>query len=197
MKTDAAPSPPKVVNRGGRPPQPVAIRNEGQRLLTQLGVTLAEVAAAVGVSRQAVQPWRSGEQTPSSVMRSKLFTAFGIPVASWGVQPGTAPVAPAEPLPPPAATPTTLSDCLALHATIRQARNAADLTHAERVKLSDTEARVLALRHRLEREADLSESKIIAEHPKWQALRRSLTKVVAGCPRCSKLLLEELARLDV
>jgi DNA gyrase/topoisomerase IV subunit A len=86
---------------------------------------------------------------------------------------------------------------LALHATIRQARNAADLTHAERVKLSDTEARVLALRHRLEREADLSESKIIAEHPKWQALRRSLTKVVAGCPRCSKLLLDELARLDV
>jgi transcriptional regulator with XRE-family HTH domain len=197
MKPSAAPNPPKLVNRGGRPPQPVVIRNEGQRLLTQLGRTLAEVATAIGVSRQAVQQWRSGSEVPSSVMRGKLFTAFNIPVASWGVQPGAAPVAPAEPLPVPTATPTTLADCLALHATIRQARNAENLTPAERVKLTDTEARVLALRHRLEREADLSESRIIAEHPKWQTLRRSLTKVVAGCPRCSKLLLDELARLDV
>jgi transcriptional regulator with XRE-family HTH domain len=201
MKSSAAPSPPKLVNRGGRRPQPVVIRNRGQEHLTQLSGTLTEVAAAIGVSRQAVQQWRSGAETPGPAMRGKLFDAFGIPAAAWGLQPSNAPVAPAEPPPLPVVTPTTLSDCLALHATIRQARNAADLTTAERVRLSDTEARVLALRHRFEREHEreheLSEDRIVRQHPKWQALKRSLTKVVAGCPRCSKLLLDELARLDM
>jgi transcriptional regulator with XRE-family HTH domain len=197
MKPSAAPNPVDVVKRPGRRLQPVVIRNAGQQHLTQLGITLAEIAAAVGVSRQAVQQWRAGAEVPSSVMRGKLFTVFGIPATSWGVQPGDAPVPPSEPPPLEAATPTTLADCLALHAVIRRDRNAANLTPAERVKLTDTEARVLALRHRLEREADMSETRIIAEHPKWQALRHALTKVAAGCPRCSKLLLAELERLDV
>lgn len=186
----------KGVNRSSRALRAVDTQSEGQRLLVALGLSLEDVAGAVGCSRQAVSKWRSGEQTPSEVMRGKLFTAFGVPASAWGARPGAAPTLPEEP-PPRAATPSTLDAALDLHAVIRRARCATNLTTAETVRLADSEARLLALRYRLEQDALLSESRIVRDHPSWQALRRTLSKVVAGCPRCSKLLLAELARLDM
>ena len=193
----------KLHKSAGRPPKSADVRSEGQRLLIGLlaqGGTIDSVAAAVGCSRSTVQNWRTGDLSPSPALAGRLFGAVGIPARTWGVLPGAAPGPLGEPLPPSPATsstPSTMADCLALHAVIRRARNAADLTPAERVKLTDTEARILALRHRLEREADMLEDRIVREHPKWQTLKHALVKVLAGCPRCSRLVLEELTRLDM
>ncbi len=82
-------------------------------------------------------------------------------------------------------------------AGIRSARSAKNLTPAELMKLTDTAARLLALRHRLEVASDMLETRIIAEHPRWMALKRTMSTVLGGCPRCSKLMLEALTRLDV
>ena len=176
---------------------PVSIRSEGQRLLIERGGSLEDIAVATGCSRQAALFWRSGAKVPSDATRERLREAFDIPVTAWGVKPGGKPPAARESAPPLSGTPTSLEDCLALHRVIRRARNGENLTTAERVRLADTEARVLAIRHRLEAEAQLLEDRFVREHPGWQRLKAALTTAVAGCPRCSKLLLAELTRLDM
>jgi hypothetical protein len=184
--------------KAGSSSKPVEVRSEGQRLLLARGVTLEAIADATGCSRPAALNWRSGVKLPSDEARRRLATAFGIPAEAWGLVPGAAPTAPAKTsAPPPATPPSTLAECLNLHASIRRARSVEGLTAAERVKLTDTETRLLALRHRLEREQELLEDRLVKEHPAWARLRRALVAAVAPCQRCSKLLLEQLTRLDM
>lgn len=173
------------------------MRSEGQRLLSTIPGTLEEIARSIGgASRQTILNWRTGSAVPSPSMRRRLFTAFSIPPAAWSIAPGSSTVS----LPPESlltSTPNTLDDCLTLHSLIRRARNQPGLLPSEMVKLADTEARVLALRHRLEKEAELLEDRIVREHPKWQAIKRGLARVIAGCPRCAKAITDELQRLDM
>lgn len=188
----------KTSRTEGQPAKtPVSIRSEGQRLLIERGGSLEDIALATGCSRQAALFWRSGAKVPSDATRERLREAFDIPVTAWGVKPGGKPPVAARESAPPSGTPTSLEDCLALHRVIRRARNGENLTTAERVRLADTEARVLAIRQRLENEAQLLEDRFVRDHPAWQRLRAVIIKVSAGCQRCSKLMLDELTRLDM
>lgn len=178
------------------------IKSEGQRLLLALGLSLGAIAEATGCSRQAALTWRTGAKVPSDEARERLCAVLGIPVAAWtvraGTSPGTSPGTPAqEAAPALSATPTSLEDCLALHRVIRRERNAQNLTTAERVRLADTEARVLAIRHRLECEAQLLEDRFVREHPAWQRVRAAILRAVAGCPTCNKRMRDELTRVDM
>jgi transcriptional regulator with XRE-family HTH domain len=176
------------------------VRSEGQRLLLEVGGTLEEIANVTGCkSRSTVLNWKSGNKTPSAAQRSKLFGAFAIPTASWGLLPGTPPEKPNGKASAPisAKAPTTLADCLALQHVIRQARNQEGLLPGERVKLADTEAKILALRHRLERENDLLEDRLVRDHPKWQAVKRAIAKALAAHPVAARSVIEELTRLQM
>lgn len=196
-----------------KPPDDGVIRSEGQALLWQVRGSLDDIGRAVGARAQAVHTWRSGKIVPSERMRIRLEEMYAIPRRAWALKPGHAaertltppattnglekPEVPAAALAPPEPAPDTLSGCLALHTRVRAAQFEPGLTAAERVKLSDTEAKVLALRHRLEREGQMLEARIIREHPRWQAVQRAIASAIGACPRCTKLVIDALTRLDV
>lgn len=182
------------------------MRTEGQRLLRLVPGSLSEIAAAVRCkSKQSVLDWRNGRQVPGSRMRATLWAVYRIPPETWGRMPqasnGKNGSSSATGLRAPAkasgVAPSTLQDCLALLEVIRTARNQADLLPAERVKLADTEARILALRHRLEKEAELLEDRIVREHPTWQRLKRVLGKVLAAHPAAAKAVGDALQEMGM
>jgi len=182
------------------------LRSEGQSLLWRVRGSIDDIARATGAGRQSVHNWRSGALVPSPRWRARLEEMYAIPVRAWVLTPSATgpanevekpevpPDPPAAPATPP---PGTLEGALALHARVCAAAAVPGLTAAERVKLSDTEAKVLALRHRLEREAQMVEARIIREHPRWRAVRQAIATAIAGCPRCTKLVADALMRLDV
>lgn len=177
------------------------VRSEGQRLLLQVQGSLGDIAAACRVkSRTNVNDWRNGIKIPDPDSRAQLWGAYGIPAIAWSQPPAVAgkrdspPPAP----PPPAASagppPTTLDACLLLLVKIREESERV-LLPSERVKLADTEARILTLRHKLESEAGLREDRIIREHPRWQAVKRTILDALDGHPDASKAVCDALARL--
>jgi hypothetical protein len=165
----------------------IIVRSEGQRMLMAVTGSLAAIALEVGAkSAGMVHYWRTGEKLPSPIARARMQEALGIPAGAWSLRPGGTLEGPA-PLEPPASTtppkkpariPTTLEDVLALLATIRKDRMRDGLMPAERVKLADAEARILALRARLEDAAQFSEARYVTSHPAWIRLKRAILKAL-------------------
>jgi transcriptional regulator with XRE-family HTH domain len=63
--------------------------NEGQRLLYAYPYTLAQIAAAAGVSRPAALAWRRGESKPDGdARRAQLEVALRVPREAWEMAPG-------------------------------------------------------------------------------------------------------------
>jgi alpha-D-ribose 1-methylphosphonate 5-triphosphate synthase subunit PhnL len=63
--------------------------NEGQRLLVKYGHTLAQIAAAGGVSRPAAMAWRTGASRPEGdARRAQLEVALRVPREAWDLAPG-------------------------------------------------------------------------------------------------------------
>jgi hypothetical protein len=183
----------------------VALRSEGQRLLLKVDAGPTLIARTVEVTPQAVIEWRFGRKVPRMPARVALREAYGIPVMAWSRLPGgRAPVEPdndvaCDALPPPTDTPapSTLEHCAELLAQIRAQRSARDLMPADRVRLADTEAKILGLRHRLEKEAELLEDRICREHPAWKRARGELARVLARHPQAALEVAEALARLGL
>lgn len=177
------------------------VRSEGQRLLLQVPGSLGDIAMACHMrSRTNVNDWRNGIKIPDADSRAQLWGAYGIPALSWSQPPAAG-----GKREPPARTPppdvsnagppaTTLDSCLLLLAKIRK-ESERDLLPSERVKLADTEARILTLRHKLESEAALTEDRIIREHPRWVAVKRTILDALDGHPDASKAVCDALARL--
>lgn len=160
--------------------------------------SLGDIAAACRVrSRTNINDWRNGIKVPDTESRAQLFGAYGIPAMSWSQPPGGN--ASSARTPPPDISnagppPTTLDSCLQLLAKIR-AESDKDLLPSERVKLADTEARILALRHKLEVQAELTEDRIIREHPQWQRVKRAILTALAPFPQASKAVCDALANV--
>jgi transcriptional regulator with XRE-family HTH domain len=152
--------------------------------------SLAAIAKAISVkSPQSIADWRNGTKTPSPDYRAAIEGAFGIPARAWSLRAGTAADAPpgdAEPADPSAPPPSTLEDCLALLATIRRDRQQAGLMASERVKLADAEARILALRARLESATELSEDRYVRDHPSWRRLEDAIIAALEPHPAAAK-----------
>lgn len=96
------------------------------------------------------------------------------------------PAAPPPPPPPPARSTSTLESCLNVLDDIRGARADVQLLPSERIKLADAEARILTLRARLERAAELTEDRVVREHPEWQRLKRLILKALMPHPAALK-----------
>jgi len=178
------------------------IASEGQRLLLAVSGSMRQIAKAVGVgSPQTIVFWREGQRVPTAAGRRRLMAAYGIPIDAWsqlpqGIEQGQA--TSDRPMPPrPDRMPDTLQQCLNLLHRIQVAAETVNLAPGERVKLADSEAKLLALRARLEKENSMLEDEIIRQHPKWKALKHTIAKCVAPCARCAPLIVDELDRLQM
>jgi transcriptional regulator with XRE-family HTH domain len=172
-----------------RPPPPPPT-TEGQRLLRRVRGSLAQLAKQVGAkSPQSVNDWKRGDKTPNVDARKRIEAAWGIPATAWSTQVSTpAAVAAVSEAPPPAPPAndnksiTPLQNCMQLLDAYREARAQPNLVPAERVRLADAEGRMLALRMKLEREAELSEDRFVRKHPGWKRTRGLIVKALAKHP---------------
>jgi hypothetical protein len=182
-----------------------SVRSEGQRLLLLVPGSLAKIAAQAGCkSKQSVLNWRTGERKPNAPERAKLSLTLGIPVRTWALRPGTA-TAPDAPdaavaaggglVDMPAPPANTLEHCLALLRVISNERSQPGLLASERVKLADAEARILALRHRLEGERELEDPQRLFRHPPFARFRTALLAALKSHPLADAEVRAELARI--
>jgi hypothetical protein len=169
-----------------------------------VSASLSEVAGKVGCSsRQTVSDWGKGEKVPGAAYRPRLKEAYGIPAEAWERPPADGRSAPSpRPSSPPGVTRTTLEQCLALirdteaELEADQAAKPEDrLMPSERVKLRDTFARALSLRHRLESAGELLEDRLVRQHPEWKRFRASLLKAVVPYPDAAQAVAAALQEL--
>jgi hypothetical protein len=179
--------------------------NEGQRLLRKAArqSSLAAVARAVGCkSRENCRCWLQGTKTPNRGSRSKLERAFGIPPSAWEQLPSDHPARLAETQHVQdvavelnrASTGSALDDCLALLADLRSYRQQPGLLLKHRLRYTDCETRILALRARLERDVELSEDRYVHEHPAWRRLQETILSVLRAYPEAMQAMLVALER---
>ena len=115
--------------------------------------------------------------------------AHGAPPVPAAYAPTPLPSPPPAPPPPPTARgprPTTLDACLAVLDDIRNARAVPGLLASERIKLADSETRLLSLRARLERDAERTEDRVVREHPEWLRLKRVIINTLRAHPAALK-----------
>lgn len=163
-------------------------------MLTRVTGSLSAIAAVIGsTSAQSVFDWRSGAKQPSAPARARMYAALGIPVQAWQQRAketeddGAA----AEPEPDPVIG-SALEECLQLLATIKRDRVQRNLLPAERVKLTDAEARLLKLRAELEARAELSEDRYVREHPAWLRARNLISAALKPYPEAARAVADAL-----
>lgn len=182
------------------PPVPANARSEGQRLLQAVDASHADIAVAVGATKQAVSYWRRGSKTPDLAKRMRLHELYGIEASAWERPPASGPASTASSpslpsLPPRSGTETTLQECEAQLAHLHALMSAA-LVPSERVRLADVYGKQLALKARLEREQELVEDRLVREHPAWKRIRDSLLAALRPWPDAAKAVAQTLERLD-
>lgn len=179
----------------------VVPRSEGQRLLLAVSGSLAQIAIAVGTSKQRVHDWRSGGKAPAPVLREKLRAAYGIPPASWDMKPGdqvdsasaTSSRTRSRSHTAASDVPSAGEDLEGLVAFLRGELARPDIVASERLKITHSMTRALALRHRFEVEQALLEDRIIREHPAWQRLQTALLRALQDHPAAARAVAEALA----
>jgi transcriptional regulator with XRE-family HTH domain len=174
------------------------MRTEGQRLLSEISGSEAELAAKIGCSPASIGHWRTGRRAPGQSARHKFDLLFGIPRLAWDVVPGGN--IPCEPLEkPPKVEPTSGKAGTTLEITKSQIKNILDrladddsLIESESAKLRETLAKLLALRARLERDRDLLEDRFVREHPAWTRTRSAIVEALRPYPDAADAVVKVL-----
>lgn len=179
-------------------------RTEGQRRLLAVDASLAQLAAALGTSKQSVSQWRRGQKTPAPAARALLAEKYGIDERTWSMPPGTAPQERSNEVPAQvavdiakqAARATTLDELDRLLAKIRRI-DTADLLPTEVARILETEAKVLAQRFRCEREQskDLEQlEERLVSHPAFLRLVRAIRAALAPHPEALRAVHDALLK---
>lgn len=192
-------------------------RSEGQRKLLDVDGTQVQIAEAIGAARQSLQDWRKGSRHPSERAIQRMYERFGIPVADWAKpwapehlpkRAAVTPPAAAEPAPPstpPPAAPAaaapasgnTVEGCLQLLRVIATERTAPNLLPSEKIKLVDSEGKLLKLLADLQSRAELAEDRYVREHPAWQRVRNAIAEALKPHPAAAAAVAEALDRLGL
>lgn len=175
----------------------LAPRTVGQNLLRNLSVTGADVARALGVSKQTVSCWRSGKKLPEPSMRRALETAYAIPCAAWEQQSTPLPVPP--PAPPPAPsfdTLTTRDEVRAAYAGLRARKEAlpASAAESERTKLDDLMLKALSLLARMDEREEQALERFM-KSPDWRRMRAALVGALDPYPDAAQAVATALETL--
>lgn len=158
--------------------------------------SLAAIGAAVGVSKQVVGAWRQGKKVPGAAARAQLEARYGIPAAAWTQRPnGARPSSAPPPSPPPADAPSSTMGRLDQLLGLVRAGGTADLLPAERVKLAEAEAKLLSLRHRMEKESEILDERIVKEHPMWQKIKAAIGDTLVAWPDAARAVAAKLKEL--
>ena len=194
------------------------LRSEGQRLLLAVDASTSAIGRALDVSAGLVSDWRNGRRFPGPEMKAALSNLYGIEPVAWSVRPGVATAAvaaavaeaeaapePFEPIAPAVVSeptldtaivhggaPSSLQSCMELLAALRHDRAQPNLTPAARVKLSDAEARILALRARLEAAQELAEDRYVRQHPAWIKTKRAILAALEPYPEAAAAVVTAL-----
>ena len=176
--------------------------SEGQRLLAEIKDSSAHIGKVIGEARQRVTEWRAGAKKPSAAPRAMMQAKLGIPSASWSMLPagmlieGAAAPTIASPYPKAAKVEllSSLEEANALLVTIKTAISQPGLAPSEQMKLSDTMSRVLTLRSKLERENELLESRIVAEHPSFRRYSALCRAALEPYPAALKAVLDAMKK---
>lgn len=155
-------------------------------------------------------PAPSWSMLPAGVLTAERERMAGAPApvpdvpgaAHGGGGNGHGYAAPPPPAPPTnghgyAGPPNSLAETAALLAQIRHQLERPDLLANDRARITDTYTKTLALQHRLQKEADLTEDRIVREHPSWQRIRMELARVLARYPAVAGEVAEVLDRLGM
>ncbi len=173
------------------PPPP----SEGCRLLraATAGKSLAQLCASIGSKNKTqVNDILRGLRVPSGAMRGAIHAVYGIEPDAWsraaqsGIVPASPPPADIGPPPP------TLQHCLEVLQSIRVARSEGNLIASERVKLADTETKILGLRARLEMQQEMSEHRVVRAHPEWHRIKRLIARALKPYPEATRAVIEAL-----
>jgi transcriptional regulator with XRE-family HTH domain len=182
-------------------------------MLLQVGGTLAAIAEHVGSTRQSVHEWRSGTKAPSKATRTRMAAELGIPARAWDELPFSEPEPP-DPLddddepepqsrshsravstPPPRSSNGSVNSIEHVQGLLDEVaalRQRPNLLASERLKLVESESKLLAMRHKLELESQLRESRFVAEHPAWLQLRAALVRALIAHPAAAQVVADVL-----
>lgn len=164
--------------------------------------TLKTMSGKLIASKNAINDWLHGNKRPTRSMRARVRVIYGIPEDCWLRVPFTDDPQPTDSGPPQrpildkSQTPSTLDDCLDMLAALREQRRRADLISSDRVKLADTEAKVLALRAKLELQAELQEDRLVRTHPAWLKMKRDLLIALKPYPDALEAVIDVLSAND-
>lgn len=180
------------------------VQSEGQRLLLEQPGSHAEVAAAVGCSKQMVSYWRRGEKRPGRASRTKIAAVFGIDPSAWerapGASPAPAPPAPEAPAPrhrpAPVGKPSTLDEVEQQLSMLRELQRDDALLASERVRLADSVGKLLAIKARLERDQELLEDRVVRQHPFWARVKAAVLGALRPHPDAARDVAEALSEAE-
>jgi transcriptional regulator with XRE-family HTH domain len=172
------------------------VRSEGQRMFLHVTGSPGAIARALHMrSLYSIAEWRHGRRIPGIEARARIENVFGIPQNAWLVRPGVSLAVAAPSRPSDGPPPTTLDDCLALLAAIRVDRDKRELMSPDRIRLAEAEAKVLALRMRLEAAGELAEDRYVRDHPAWQRLERCILSALEPYPDASRAVVTAISRV--
>lgn len=172
---------------------------EGQRQLVATGLSLAKIAARIGVGRGTIARWKSGAVKPKDENRTALRDEFGIPLDAWD-DPKPAKPAPAAPSGPPAPDypprpPMNAPQLEHVRWSLECVR--IDLTQpgwspTARSKLRNDEDRKVALVLKLEREREMAEDRYVREHPAFKRHCERIRRALRPYPEAAKAVAKAL-----
>lgn len=164
--------------------------------------TLKTMSGKLIASKNAINDWLHGSKRPTRAMRARIRVIYGIPDDMWGRLPFTDDPDDGKPPPmrptrdPTQPIPSTLEDCLDMLDALREQRRRSDLLNAERVKLADTEAKILTLRAKLELQHELQEDRLVRTHPAWIKMKRDLLRALKPYPDALEAVIAVLQSND-
>lgn len=169
------------------------MRTEGIRLLSATGLDHATIASELGVSRQAVQQWLSGEKKPGTARRAGILQRYGVPEAAWDT-----PVAGAmpEPVEPPDAGESKFDAEARLRAQLARLdalrKAGGDLPPAQRMRLESTETKCIELLGKMTGEGqEIGESRIV-RLPAWRRIQESVISALRPWPAAAAAVVKAL-----
>ena len=175
--------------------------SEGAVQVLALGISLREVAKAIGIAHQTVATWITTDARPGPEARRKLAATYGIPVASWDVPPGgrvPAPKPPTSPTDPPREVGSSLEEARA-H-LLRCQRQRLDAEQGDDPKLvvqwAELERKALDSVAKLRGDLSPADETRLTQTPRWAAVRGCVVEALRPYPDAQKAVVRALRELD-
>jgi transcriptional regulator with XRE-family HTH domain len=190
---------------GPAPDPPLRASSTGPKVATGPELSRAVVATQPNGSESSGPPY------PPHPSSAAAAAATGLPrlpagslAASFASTVGQVDPSYPTPLPtaktvkpaPASSSPSTMEGVETLLRTIREHRKKAGLLAAEQVKLADAETRLLSLRHRLEKEVELSDERIVKGHPMWVRIKSTIATTLVRWPDAARAVAAALREIE-